>query len=87
MQVTYHKHFEKELEKLDKRLREEVEERLILFKVDPFHQFLNNHELSGEYEKHRSININWDLRAIYLPISEDSVEFVKLGTHSDLYDE
>lgn len=77
MKITYHKHFEKELEKLEKRFQKEVEEQIILFQVDPFHETLNNHELHGKYEDHRSININWDLRAIYFPLSEDSIEFVK----------
>lgn len=87
MEVIYQKHFTKEYEKLDPRLKAEVEERLVLFKIDPLHESLRNHELYGKYEDHRSININWDLRAIYLPLSEDLAEFVKLGTHSDLYDE
>lgn len=87
MKVIYHKHFEKELKKLEPRFKREVEERLILFKMDPLHESFHNHELSGKYEKHRSININWDLRALYIQISEDKVEFVRLGTHSDLYDE
>lgn len=86
MNVSYNKHFEKEFEKLEPRFKKELEERLILFKIDPFHESFRNHELSGKYEKHRSIDINWDLRALYLPLSEDEVEFVKLGTHSDLYD-
>ncbi len=86
MKTIYHKYFIKAYSKLTEKIKDKTDQRLRLFMDNPFATELNNHELSGKYTGHRSININGDLRAIYLPISKDLAHFIRLGTHSELYD-
>lgn len=86
MKLIYHKHFIKAYRKLPEKIKLHTKERLKLFEMEPFYVLLNNHELEGKYKGYRSININGDYRAIYVLFSDNVAHFVKLGTHSDLYE-
>ena len=66
-------------------MRREVGTRLEILVNNEFNEALNNHKLSGEYEGYRSINITGDWRAVYKLIDRDTIVFVDLGTHSELY--
>lgn len=89
MEILYSDKFRKQYDKAPKPVRGALNQRMLLFKKDPFHPFLHNHLLVGEYAGYRSINITGDWRAIYFQ-STDSlgktvVRFRFLGTHSQLY--
>lgn len=85
MKVSYHKDFKKAYKKLSPKLKERVNEKILLFLEDPFNQILNNHALGGKYSGYRSINITGDFRVVYKPLDENLVLFADLGTHSHLY--
>lgn len=50
-----------------------------------FDSVLNNHALKGLYFGCRSINVTGDWRAVYEEVDSQTVNFVDLGTHSQLY--
>ncbi len=85
MEVLFSRSFKKEYKKLPGRLRNRVDERIVLFSVNPFDTSLRNHELEGKLKGYRSIDITGDLRAHYYTLKKDTALFVKLGTHSELY--
>ena len=85
MIVNYSKNFIKQLKKSPKKIRAQLISRIEIFIQNPGHPSLHNHSLSGEYAGYRSINLNGDWRAIYMPMSENEVLFITLGTHSQLY--
>ncbi|MBI2641529.1 type II toxin-antitoxin system mRNA interferase toxin, RelE/StbE family [Candidatus Roizmanbacteria bacterium] len=85
MYINFARKFKKSYDKAPYKIRESVNNRLKLFKQNTLHPFLNNHQLSGKYEGLRSINITGDWRAIYEEIDKDTVYFLELGTHSQLY--
>ena len=84
MLLYFSTHFKKRRAKLSKPLQMKLNERLRLFVQDRFHPLLNNHELTGEWAGHRSINVTGSYRAIFIQ-GTDSVTFVTVGTHSELY--
>jgi len=84
MQVDFHNQFRKKYKKLPTKIKVKFNERLILFKNNPFVQELNNHSLHGKYERCRSINVTGDLRAIY-EVIEEGVRFLDIDTHNNLY--
>ena len=84
--LGYSKNFKKSLKKKDKFVQEKTRERIRLLRGDSFNVLLNNHKLSGEYEGCSSINITGDIRAVFKYLEKDSIVFLDIGTHPELYE-
>ncbi|MBI3633166.1 MAG: type II toxin-antitoxin system RelE/ParE family toxin [Candidatus Vogelbacteria bacterium] len=85
MEVVYHREFRKQYKKTDKKIRDQFIDRRNLFLVKPHHTLLDNHELDHEWAGCRSINITGDWRAIFRLRFTDTIEFLAIGTHHQLY--
>ena len=85
MIVRFHKQFERKIKKLHKNEKQQFKERLTLFIQNPYDRLLNNHFLQGKYKDYRSINITGDLRALYKTIDTETIIFVTIDTHINLY--
>ena len=85
MNIGYSKKFSKQFAKAPKKIQCAFKERLMIFMKNKFDSLLNNHQLTHEYSEYRSINITGDWRAIYEDIDDETVYFVYLATHSNLY--
>lgn len=85
MRVKFHKNFNKSFKKLPIKVKVQFKKRLKLFLNEPLNLLLNNHALHGDWVDFRSINITGDFRAIYKYLNNDTVEFVIINTHSNLY--
>lgn len=85
MIISFKTGFEKKTARLPRNVAGAFANRLRLFNEQPYHPLLKNHSLKGDQRGYRSINITGDWRAIYEPIGEDTVRFVDIGTHHDLY--
>jgi len=83
--VIYTKDFYKSLRKKDKFVQNKTRERIKLFRKEPFSILLNNHALTGEYKNERSFNVTGDYRIIFYYVNKDTVCFVDIGTHPELY--
>jgi len=86
MLVRYSARFKKQFKKLPKSIHIKAHKRFALFMSDPTHPLLHNHKLKGVYSGYRSINITGDIRAIYYELDDDTNVFVRIGTHSELYE-
>ena len=74
------------MQKAPKSIQDAFCERLTLFLTTPFDAKLNNHLLKGKFLGYRSINITGDWRAIFCHDKKNNMlEFVLIGTHSELY--
>lgn len=85
MTVFYSTRFRKMYDKLPRKLQERFKERRNLFLSDAFNALLDDHPLHGEYAGCRSINITGDYRAIFYHESADTVRFIAIGTHHELF--
>lgn len=85
MNIRLHRNFEKRYIKLPHGIRKRFKERRDVFTLNPFDPILQNHALQGKYQGYRSISITGDYRAVYKLIDKDTIIFVDLGTHSELY--
>lgn len=85
MKINYHKNFLKVFDKLPPKIKDKFYERLRLFRENFFHPLLNNHSVEAAYPYWRSINITGDYRALYKTQSDNTIVFMKIGTHSELY--
>ena len=89
MYVSFAKTFIKSEKRIPQKIREAFYERLTLFTSDKGHPLLRMHPLSGEWKGYYSINVTADWRAIYYERDGSPtlwVEFVYIGTHSQLYE-
>lgn len=85
MHIQYLAKFKKQYKKLPKKFQIQFEERLHLFLIDRTDPRLRLHPLRGRYTGYWSININGDLRVIYLERENSIIIFALIGTHSVLY--
>ena len=85
MIILLHKNFKKKYKKLSKSNREKFKERVGLFLHDSSHSQLNDHSLHGEYSHQRSFNVTGDLRVLYERVQKETVLFIDIDTHSNLY--
>jgi addiction module RelE/StbE family toxin len=83
--VKLSKRFEKTLKKVGKEASSLVFHKIALFQEDPLSSELRLHKLKGEWVGFYSIDIAFDLRALFY--TEDNIAiFAELGSHSNLYD-
>ena len=85
MVITYSRVFKKMFRKQSEVIKEKFYERLTLFIKDPHYSLLNNHALGGKWVGCRSINVTGDIRAVFEEIDSEHIEFVDIGSHSELY--
>jgi addiction module RelE/StbE family toxin len=85
MQVDFTKAFNKQFQKLPRKKQEQAKDAVALFLQDIAAPSLRNHGLKGEWLGFRSISAGGDLRLHFEVISDDTVLFVAVGSHSQLY--
>ena len=85
MHIDFHRTFRKRYKKIPAHIRDQFDERLQLFEGNPSHPLLGNHTLQGDRAGQWSINITGDWRALYEFQDAESIIFVDIDTHSNLY--
>ena len=88
MKIQYTPEFYKLYKKADVRIRNAFDNQIRIFKNQPTHTSLNNHELKEKWSGYRSIDITADWRAIYKEVKhgKDAIAyFVAIGIHKKLY--
>ena len=60
-------------------------EKLELFKNNPFEATLKTHKLSGKLKDYWSFSVEYDLRVIFYFVDSESVVFIDIGTHKEVY--
>ncbi len=84
MIVDYHRLFKKDWKHLQPKVKQAFRARFQIFRTNPFNPILSNHKLQGYYGGCRSINVTGDYRAIFVE-EMDSIKFLRIGTHAELY--
>ncbi len=85
MQYILSKQFEKQFTKLPKRVKTNAVVVFENFVENPDDASLRNHRLIGKWKGYFSINITSDIRAVYIFLNENTVHFIAIGSHSELY--
>lgn len=88
MRIKKTKRFIKSFHKMPEYIKDKFDKRVKSFENNPFTKELNNHALNWDYKGLRSINITGDYRAIFKEYpnwSYEFVDFIDIGTHSQLY--
>lgn len=85
MTIQYTQKFKKQYRKLPRPFQKQFDDRLRLLLTDPSNPQLRIHPLVGSYAGYWSLNVNGDIRALYLVRDNELLIFALIGTHSQLY--
>jgi addiction module RelE/StbE family toxin len=85
MTIRYLPKFKNQYIKLPKKIQDQFDEKIQLFVVDPTLPMLKVHPLKGNFAGYWSMNVNGDVRALYIMDGDSIVIFGLIGTHSQLY--
>lgn len=85
MTIRYLPKFKKQYKKLPEKIQKQFDEKITLFAVDPTAPVLKVHPLKGNLKGYWSMNVNGDVRALYIMDGDSIVIFGLIGTHSQLY--
>ena len=85
MTIRYLPKFKKQYKKLPPKIQNQFDEKVALFAADPTLPVLKVHPLKGKYRGYWSMNVNGDIRALYVMDGDLIVIFGLIGTHSQLY--
>ncbi|MEK7528600.1 MAG: type II toxin-antitoxin system mRNA interferase toxin, RelE/StbE family [Patescibacteria group bacterium] len=84
IEVLYKPSFVRQYKKLPDALREEVKEKITLFKKEPDHQFLKTHKLKGPLKGFYSFSVNYEYRVVFEYESKKTAVLLAVGNH-DVY--
>ena len=88
MKIVLHPHFKKAYKKRiapQDKLVSQTRERIAQFQENPHDPIVKDHALSGAKEGFRAFSVTGDIRIVYLPLQEDEVVFVDIGSHNQVY--
>jgi addiction module RelE/StbE family toxin len=83
--IQYAPKFKKQYKRLPKKFQQQFDERVRLFVADPTSPQLRVHPLKGNFAGYWSMNVNGDIRALYIIKGEEIIIFALIGSHSELY--
>ncbi len=88
LEITFYPSFTKAFKKKiksNKSLYSQFQEKLDIFKENPFDPRLKTHKLTGKLKDLYSFSISHDLRIIFFFFGNDKVVFVDVGTYDEVY--
>ena len=85
MHVDFTKGFNKQFEKLPRKSQERAKAAVKLFLQNIKAPSLRIHALKGEWLCYHSVSAGGDIRLHFKKINQNTVLFVAVGSHSQLY--
>lgn len=81
IKVLYKPAFIRQYKKLPEALREEIKEKIGLFREDPSHLFLKSHKLKGKLKGFLSFSVNYEYRIVFEYETKNTVVLLAVGDH------
>ena len=85
MKISFTKKFDKQFVKLKNKKQEQAMGAIRLFLIDINNPKLRHHSLKGQWLGYNSISAGGDLRLHLKVINDNTILFVAIGSHSQLY--
>ena len=82
MNVSYTPSFIRMYKNCVPLLREEIKEKIELFKKDPRHPYLKTHKLKGALRGRWSFSVNFEYRIVFVYASSHEAVLLVCGDHS-----
>lgn len=85
MEYILSRKFEKQFAQLPRGIKVKAARAFEVFVHDPSDHTLRAHPLVEKWRGYISIDVTGEYRAVYVHVDEQVVQFVAIGTHSELY--
>jgi len=82
--ASFERDFEKYKNKLSVKKIDQLKDRLLIFKDNPFDPKLKTHKLRGNLKNYWSFSISYSDRILFRFLDNETVFFVDVGNH-DIY--
>ena len=79
--IVYSPFFIRKFNKLEDGLREDVLQKIDLFKDNKNHKLLNVHKLHGKFNEYFGFSVNYKFRIVFRHVSKSEVLFTDIGGH------
>jgi mRNA-degrading endonuclease YafQ of YafQ-DinJ toxin-antitoxin module len=83
--AAFEKQWLKYLKKLTVKEKEQLRERLSIFKEDIFDKRLKTHHLKGNLKEYYAFSISYSDRIVFRLLDGDDVLFIAIGSHDICY--
>lgn len=83
--AAFEKQWLKYLKKLSDREKEQLKERLSIFKEDAFDKRLKTHRLKGNLKEYYAFSISYSDRIVFRLLGDEEVLFIQVGSHDVCY--
>ena len=80
--TSFEKDFKKYKNKLSDKRREQLKQKLLIFKKDSFDAKLKTHKLKGNLKGYWSFSINYSDRILFRFLDNETVFFIDIGSHN-----
>ena len=83
--TAFEKHWLKYLRKLNEKEKEQLRERLNIFKEDIFDKRLKTHHLKGNLKEYYAFSISYSDRIVFKLLDNEEILFIEIGSHDICY--
>jgi len=84
MRIFYRPRFEREFKKLPKKIQDLAEEKVEIFRKNPFDPCLDTHKLHGLLKTFWAFSVDYKNRIIFDFCDKNTIRFYSIGDH-DIY--
>lgn len=81
----FEKQWDKYLKKLTAREKEQLKDRLLIFRGDIFDKRLKTHRLKGNLKEYYAFSISYSHRIVFRLLDEEEILFIDIGSHDVCY--
>ena len=81
MQIHLSSRFKRAYKKLSRELREEFDEKIVVFVRDPHHPSLKTHKLHGKFQTCLAFRLRKGYRVFFEFSSSDSIDLLHVDPH------
>jgi mRNA-degrading endonuclease YafQ of YafQ-DinJ toxin-antitoxin module len=83
--ATFEKQWAKYLKKLTEKEKEQLKDRLVIFKEDVFDRRLKTHHLKGNLKEYYAFSLGYSDRIVFKLLDNEEILFIEIGSHDFCY--
>jgi len=83
--ATFEKQWAKYLKRLTEKEKEQLKDRLAIFKEDVFDRRIRTHHLKGNLKEYYAFSLSYSDRIVFKLLENEEILFIEIGSHDICY--